>query len=48
MCPFCLATVAWIAVGATATGGLSALAVSTFRGKSQEATDNRNRPDTHG
>ena len=33
MCPFCLATMAWIAVGATSTGGISALVVHSLREK---------------
>jgi hypothetical protein len=33
MCPACIATVAWIAAGTASTGGISALAVSSFRGK---------------
>lgn len=33
MCPACIATVAWIAAGTTSTGGISALVVSSFRGK---------------
>jgi hypothetical protein len=33
MCPACIATVAWIAAGTASTGGISALVVSTFRGK---------------
>jgi hypothetical protein len=28
MCPFCVATAAWIAVGVVSTGGVSALAVA--------------------
>jgi hypothetical protein len=31
MCPFCLATAAWIAVGAASTGGISAAVVHTLR-----------------
>jgi hypothetical protein len=30
MCPFCMATAVWIAVGAVSTGGVSALAVARF------------------
>jgi hypothetical protein len=33
MCPACIATVAWIAAGTISTGGISALVVSSFRGK---------------
>ncbi len=33
MCPACIATAAWIVVGTVSTGGMSALVVSTFRGK---------------
>jgi hypothetical protein len=40
MCPLCLATVAWIAAGATSTGGLSALAVKRFRGRDRERSNN--------
>ena len=43
MCPVCLATAAWIAAGVTSTGGISALAVKTFRGTNRERTTrNRN------
>ena len=42
MCPLCFATVAWIAAGVTSTGGISALAVSTFRKNQRPTTDNRN------
>jgi hypothetical protein len=38
MCPVCLATIAWIAAGATSTGGISALVVSRLRVKHQEPT----------
>ena len=40
MCPMCLATVAWIAAGATSTGGISAFAVKRFRGMSKERSTN--------
>ena len=40
MCPVCIATAAWIAAGATSTGGISALVVSRLRGKNQEPTTN--------
>lgn len=33
MCPFCMATVVWIATGIVSTGGVSALAVAKFRNK---------------
>lgn len=33
MCPACIATAAWIAAGTASTGGISALVVSSFRGK---------------
>jgi hypothetical protein len=42
MCPVCIATAAWIAAGATSTGGISALVVSTLRGKNQETPANNN------
>jgi hypothetical protein len=47
MCPACIATVAWIAAGTASTGGLSALAVSSFhgkmlRGKKQDSTTSKN------
>jgi hypothetical protein len=44
MCPVCIATAtAWIAAGATSTGGISALVVSRLRGKNREtSTDNKN------
>jgi hypothetical protein len=34
MCPFCLATVGLVVVGAVSTGGLAALAVKVSRKKS--------------
>jgi hypothetical protein len=37
----CLATVAWIAAGATSTGGISALAVWSFRGMNRERSNNK-------
>jgi hypothetical protein len=43
MCPVCIATVAWIAAGATSTGGISALVVGRLRSKNRETTtDNEN------
>jgi hypothetical protein len=42
MCPICMTTVAWIAASATSTGGISALVVSTLRGKNQQASTNNN------
>ena len=42
MCPACIATVAWIAAGTASTGGISALAVSGFRGKKQDPTTDKN------
>lgn len=42
MCPMCLATIAWIAIGATSTGGISALAVKRFRIANRELTTRRN------
>jgi hypothetical protein len=33
MCPACFATAAWIVAGTVSTGGISALVVSTFRGR---------------
>ena len=48
MCPACIATVAWIAAGTTSTGGISALVVSSLRGKKlrgekrEFTTDNKN------
>ena len=56
MCPACIATVAWIAAGTASTGGISALAVSSFRGKKhrgkkQDPTTNKNnleRGEGHG
>jgi hypothetical protein len=40
MCPVCIATAAWIAAGATSTGGVSALVLSKFRSRNQESTTN--------
>jgi hypothetical protein len=42
MCPMCITTVAWVAASATSTGGISALVVSSLRGKSQKATNTNN------
>lgn len=33
MCPFCVATVVWIATGVVSTGGVSALAVAKLWNK---------------
>ena len=33
MCPACIATMAWIAAGATSTSGIAALVVRRLRGK---------------
>ena len=49
MCPACIATAAWIAAGTASTGGISALVVSSFRGKKlrgekQESTTNQKEP----
>ena len=41
MCPFCFATAAWIAAGFASTGGVTALAVSTFRKERRSTTDDR-------
>jgi hypothetical protein len=40
MCPFCFATVAWIAAGVTATGGVSALLMCRGGGKRTEHDNN--------
>jgi hypothetical protein len=56
MCPACIATAAWIAAGTASTGGISALVVSTFRGKKlrgkkQDPTTNKKNPEegeSHG
>ena len=50
MCPACIATVAWIAAGTASTGGISALVVSSFRGKKlrgdkQDLTTNKKNPE---
>lgn len=42
MCPACIATAAWIAVGTVSTGGISALVVGRLRGRKQEATIHEN------
>jgi len=36
MCPFCIGTAVWIAAGAVATGGVSALAVTKFWNRKTE------------
>jgi len=56
MCPACIATAAWIAAGTASTGGISALVVSSFRGKKlrgwkQDPTTHKNNPEegeSHG
>jgi hypothetical protein len=50
MCPACIATVAWIAAGTASTGGISALVVSSvrgkkFRGEKQNSTTNKKNPE---
>jgi hypothetical protein len=45
MCPFCIGTAVWIAAGAVATGGVSALAVAKFWNKK---TDDREGGEGHG
>jgi hypothetical protein len=50
MCPACIATAAWIAAGTVSTGGISALVVSTFRGKKlrdkeQDPTTDKTNPE---
>jgi hypothetical protein len=47
MCPVCIATAAWIAAGATSTGGVSALVLSKFRSRNQEPATN-NQKDEQG
>jgi hypothetical protein len=47
MCPICIATAAWIAAGATSTGGISALVVRRFRGN-QEQTMNHEPGESNG
>jgi hypothetical protein len=48
MCPACIATAAWLVAGTVSTGGISALVVSSFRGKKLRGekrelpTDNQN------
>jgi hypothetical protein len=42
MCPMCTTSVAWIAVSATATGGISVLVVGRLRGKNKQATNSNN------
>jgi hypothetical protein len=37
MCPFCVATAAWIAAGAVSVGGSSVFAVAKLRLKNQSA-----------
>jgi hypothetical protein len=43
MCPACIATVGWIAAGATSTGGIAALVVSRLRGKNKERDMDKNK-----
>jgi hypothetical protein len=39
MCPFCIATVAWVAAGAASTGGVSAAVVNTLRKNGRSVTE---------
>jgi len=39
MCPFCMATAVWIAVGAVSSGGISALAVTKLRKTKPKETE---------
>ena len=39
MCPFCIATAAWIVAGVVSTGGVSALAITTIRNKNARERD---------
>ncbi len=39
MCPFCLASVAWIAAGIASTGGVSAAVVHTLRKNRRPGTE---------
>jgi hypothetical protein len=48
MCPFCLATVAWIALGATSVGGISALAVKRSRDTNNERITRNGNSDQGG
>jgi len=43
MCPFCFATLALVAAGATSAGGVAALAVKLSRKKATESVSNSNR-----
>jgi hypothetical protein len=50
MCPACIATAAWIVAGTVSTGGISALVVSSFRGKKlrdqeQDSTNSKTNPE---
>jgi hypothetical protein len=43
MCPFCVATAAWIAAGVVSTGGVSALAVAKiWNRKAREREEGEN------
>lgn len=39
MCPFCMATAVWIAVGAVSTGGVSALAAAKLWNKNAQVCE---------
>jgi hypothetical protein len=39
MCPFCIATAAWIAAGVVSTGGVSAFAVVKVLNKKAQARE---------
>jgi len=45
MCPFCIATAAWIAAGVVSTGGVSALAVTTIWNKKAREREQGGRND---
>jgi hypothetical protein len=51
MCPFCLATAAWIAAAAMSTGGVTALAirkVASDRAANSISTNKSSKEDQHG
>jgi hypothetical protein len=51
MCPFCLATAAWIAAAAVSTGGMTALVakkVATGRAANDNSATTQSKEDHHG
>jgi hypothetical protein len=44
MCPACISTAAWLAAGATSTGGITAMVIKMVRGRTRDAGNGVNPP----